>query len=345
MKCKGFLGFLILFLGFSFLMTSCSKEPTQQDIESKGLPSSGGKTLEAILVIPDEVYKGEIKDSVGKYFMKACPWLAQPEPLFDIVQMNPTGFFNSEMFTKHRNIIIIDIKAGNPNKLKKQLDYKSYPQAYFEFSVDNRDSLFALMNRFSDLIKTQFYNNEHRRVNSAFKKLENTDITRKLKSKFGFYLTLSEEFYLAVNEENFVWLRKEPKDGSLAIMIYAMDYKNEEQFSQENIIALRDELAKKYIPGPTRGSYMGTEHRFGFLCDTVQIGEEKITAIETRGLWRLYNDFMGGPFVNYCFRDSQGQRLVMIDCFVYSPKQSKRDQLMQLEAVAYGIKYENKTKN
>ncbi len=110
MKCKGFLGFLILFLGFSFLMTSCSKEPTQQDTESKGLPSSGGKTLEAILVIPDEVYKGEIKDSVGKYFMKACPWLAQPEPLFDIVQMNPTGFFNSEMFTKHRNIIIIDIK-------------------------------------------------------------------------------------------------------------------------------------------------------------------------------------------------------------------------------------------
>ena len=71
---------------------------------------------------------------------------------------------------------------------------------------------------------------------------------------------------------------------------------------------------------------------------------DKIPAIETRGLWRLFNDYMGGPFVNYCFRDSQGQRLVMIDCFVYSPKQSKRDQLMQLESVAYGIKYENKTK-
>ena len=90
---------------------------------------------------------------------------------------------------------------------------------------------------------------------------------------------------------------------------------------------------------------MGIVHRFGFIRDTVQIGEDKITAIETRGLWRLFNDYMGGPFVNYCFRDSQGQRLVMIDCFVYSPKQSKRDQLMQLEAVAYGIKYENKTKN
>jgi hypothetical protein len=342
MKCKRFIGLFVVV--FSLIMAACSKEPTQQDIESKGLPSSGGKTLEAIVVVPDELYKGEIKDSVGKYFMKACEWLPQPEPLFDVVQMNPTGFFNSEMFTKHRNIIIIDIKAGNPNKLKKQIDYKSYPQAYFEFSVDNRDSLFALMARYSDLIKRQFYTNEHKRVDAAFKKLENTDITRKLKSKYGFHLTLSEEFYLAVNEDNFVWIRKEPKDCSLGIMIYAMDCKNESQFKEENIIALRDTLAKKYIPGPTRGSYMGTEERFGFIRDTVQIGEDKITAIETRGLWRLYNDFMGGPFVNYCFRDDEGKRFVMIDCFVYSPKQSKRDQLMQLESVAYGIKYEKNPK-
>ncbi len=339
MKSKGFLAIILMFLTFSVVITSCSKEKTQAEIDSKGLPSSGGKTLEAILVIPDEVYKGEIKDSIGKYFMQACPWLPQPEPLFDIVQMNPVGFFNSEMFTKHRNIIIIDIKAGNPNKLKKQIDYKSYPQAYFEFSVDNRDSLFSLMARFSDVIKNQFYENEHKRVNAAFKKLENTKITQTLKQKFGFHLTLSEEFYLAVNEENFAWIRKEPKDCSFGIMVYAMDYKNKEQFNEEQIIALRDTLAKKYIPGPTRGSYMGTEERFGFMRDTVQIGESKITAIETRGLWRLYNDYMGGPFVNYCFKDENEQRFVMIDCFVYSPKLSKRDQLMQLESVVFGIKY------
>mgnify|MGYP003524905603 CR=1 FL=1 len=112
MKSRGFLGIVFAFLAFSLLLTSCSKGKSEQDIESKGLPSSGGKTLEAILVIPDEVYKGEIKDSIGEYFMKACPWLPQPEPLFDVVQMNPVGFYNSEMFTKHRNIIIVDIKRG-----------------------------------------------------------------------------------------------------------------------------------------------------------------------------------------------------------------------------------------
>lgn len=342
MRSNVLLRIFVLVMAGALLVTSCSKEKTPQETESKGLPSSAGKTLEAILVIPDEVYKGEIKDSVGKYFMKACPWLPQPEPLFDVVQMNPNGFYNSNMFTKHRNIIIIDINAGNPNKLKKRIDYKAFPQAYFEFSVDNRDSLFSLMSRFSDVIKEQFYNNEYRRVNAAFKRLENTKITQTLKKKYGFNLTLSEEFYLAVDEENFVWLRKEPKESSLGIMIYAMDYKNEQQFNQEQIIALRDTIARKYIPGPTRGSYMGTENRFDFIRDTVQIGEEKITAIETRGLWRLFNDFMGGPFVNYCFKDEEGKRFVMIDCFVYSPKTSKRDQLMQLESVVYGIKYNNK---
>ena len=79
------------------IKTSTSENP-------KNLPSSGGKTLEMILVIPDEIYKGELKDSIGGYFMKACEGLSQPEPLFDVVQMNPNAFFKSEMFQKHRNV-------------------------------------------------------------------------------------------------------------------------------------------------------------------------------------------------------------------------------------------------
>jgi hypothetical protein len=60
-------------------------------------------------------------------------------------------------------------------------------------------------------------------------------------------------------------------------------------------------------------------------------------AIETRGLWRLVGDFMGGPFVNYVFLDEETNQMVMIDAFLYSPRRSKRDLLMQLEAIAYSI--------
>jgi len=60
------------------LFTACSKKDTKQDTDSKGLPASGGKTLEVVLVVPEELYNGEVKDSVGTYFMKACKGLSQP---------------------------------------------------------------------------------------------------------------------------------------------------------------------------------------------------------------------------------------------------------------------------
>lgn len=320
------------------LFGGCAKKEAKKDDPAGGLTSSGGKTLEVLLIVPDEIYKGELQDSIGKRFMAACEGLNQAEPLFDVVQMNPSGFFNSDMLQKHRNIIVIDLKNGNSNKLKKTINYKSYPQAYFVFEVDCRDSLFALLNRSSEMIKQQFYDNEHKRVAAAFKRLENTKVTSRLKKKFGFWLTVSEEFYIAADEQDFVWLRKEPKDASLDIMIYTMPMGGEGLFKEEKIIELRDKIAKEHIPGPTKGSYMGTETRFPYVRREVKVGE--FDAVETRGLWRLFGDWMGGPFVNYCFEDKANHRFVMIDCFVYSPRHPKRDRIMQLESVVYGIQTE-----
>ncbi len=320
----------------ALLFAGCSKEKPKTAEPGGGLPSSAGKTLEVLLIVPDEVYKGELQDSIGNYFMKPCEGMSQPEPWFDVVQMNPSGFFNSDMLQKHRNIIVIDLKAGNPNKLGKAIDYKSFPQAYFVFEVDNRDSLFALISRHSQMIREQFYANEHKRVAAAFNRLENTDITRRLKKKFGFWLTVSEEFYMAKDEDNFVWLRKEPKDGSMSITIYTEPYVGEGQFKEEKIIELRDKVAKEYVPGPAKGSYMGTETRFPYTRKEVKIGE--YDAIETRGLWRLFGDWMGGSFINYCFHDKAHDRFVMIDCFLYSPRHPKRDQLMQFEGIVKDIK-------
>lgn len=319
-----------------FFAVGCSKKSEVKNDNPKGLPSSGGKTLEVLVIVPEQLYKGELKDSIGHCFMKACEGLPQAEPLFDVVQMNPEGFFNSEMLQKHRNIIVIDMKAGNANKLKATVDFKSTPQAYFLFETDNRDSLFALLSRNADKIRNQFYENERKRVYSAFKRLENTDVTRKMKKRFGFWLTVSEEFYIAADKSDFMWLRKETKDESLDIMICTKPYSGKMLPSQEEIIAMRDSVAKANIPGPAKDSYMGTETRSPFYSQRVSIGG--FEAEETRGLWRLFGDWMGGPFVNYCFIDELHGRLVMIDCFVYCPRHPKRDRLMQLEGIVYGLK-------
>ncbi len=315
---------------------------TKSKIENpRNLPSSGGKTLEMILVMPDAYYKDDIKDSIGTYFLKACDGISNPEPLFDLVQMPPKNFYNSEMFQKHRNILIVDFNSQNDNTIYKRYDYKSYPQAYFEISVRDKQALFEILQKYSNVVINKYYDNEHRRVYNAFKRLENIEITRKLKHSFGFSLNMSNEFSISIFEDDFAWFRKDyfahKHQRTLNIMVHKTAYIGEGMFKEEKIIELRDKIAKENIPGPTRGSYMGTESRFPLVRKEIMM--DSLRVVETRGLWRLFNDFMGGSFINYVFYNPNTDEFVMIDCFLYAPNQNKRDELMQLESIVYSIKF------
>ncbi|MDR1006473.1 MAG: DUF4837 family protein [Bacteroidales bacterium] len=329
---------IILYATIVVLICGCGSKKSDN---SGTKPSSGGKTLEVLLIVPDEVYAGELKDTVNYYFEKPCEGLNQAEPLFDVVKLNPAGFYQSDMFQKHRNVIIISLNDTNKNKLYQYNDYKSSPQTYFEFSANSRDSLYSMIRRSANMITKQFYENEYKRIGKAFKKLENIEATKAIKERFGFDLVVSEDFYIAVKKPNFIWIRKETQDVSLGLMIYKTQWTGEMPDEQQ-IIAIRDKITKENIPGPSSGSYMGVEQRFELTHHNVVLSNTD--AIETRGLWRLLYEpdakitaFMGGAFVNYCFKTKDGKNLIMIDGFVYSPSKSKRDQLIQLESVVRNI--------
>ena len=86
------------------------------------------------------------------------------------------------------------------------------------------------------------------------------------------------------------------------------------------------------IPGSIEGSYMTTSLDV-YLPESKVIDFKEMYAVETRGLWKLVNDFMGGPFVNICFTNPEGDQLYFIEGFVYAPENSKRDQIRQVEAI------------
>lgn len=337
---------LLISIIASFL-TSCNKEQTTKDKLTMGLPSSGGKTLEMIVVADEELYKGELRDAIGKLFETAQEGLNQNEPLFDVIHLKTEGFIHSDMLQKHRNILIIDYKKGNPNKMYNEINRRVFPQAVYKLMVDNKDSLFSILTQFSPTIKKQFYKNEHDRIFNAFKRDENIQLTQQIQNTFDIKLTISSDFYLAKQSDinkngknDFFWIRKETKNESYGIMIYKMPFTSQDLLKKEKIIDIRNQIAKQNIPGPAKDSYMGTEERFDIYIDTVKINN--IIAIEARGLWRLFGDFMGGPFVNYCFQNPTTKDFIMIDCFLYSPKKSKRDLLMQLESIAYSLNREVK---
>jgi hypothetical protein len=331
---------IVLAMTAIMIVAGCTKN-TNDGQSSKS--SSGGKTLEVLVIVPDNVYKGELADTLRAYFAKPCEGLNQIEPTFDLVQLNPAGFYKSDMFQRHRNIIIINLNDTNKNNLYQYTDYKAAPQNYFEFSMNNRDSLYAFIRKSSAMIMNKFYANEYKRIHNAFYKLRNVKVSEVVSKRFGFNLTVSEDFYVATDKSDFVWIRKEPKDASLGIFIYKEKIKNAD--FKPDIVAIRDRVTKENIPIGNTGNYMGVEQRADLVSSNVTLNDG-VQALETRGLWRTLQtpqtqirNFMGGAFVNYCFLDSDKEHLVMIDCYIYSPKDSKRDKLIQLESVVRNIKF------
>ncbi len=60
---------------------------------------------------------------------------------------------------------------------------------------------------------------------------------------------------------------------------------------------------------------------------------------EMRGLWNVTGDFMGGPFVSYSTIDVRTNRVLTLDCYVYSPKLGKRNFLRSVEHILYNVKF------
>jgi hypothetical protein len=68
-------------------------------------------------------------------------------------------------------------------------------------------------------------------------------------------------------------------------------------------------------------------------------------ASEMRGLWRLENDFMGGPYISVAELDASNQRVVVAFGYIYAPSKDKRNLLQQVEAMIYTLKLNQQDKN
>ena len=93
---------------------------------------------------------------------------------------------------------------------------------------------------------------------------------------------------------------------------------------------------KREVPGPAEGSYMATERRVALEGRVVDLDGAKY-CVETRGLWRLFGDFMGGPFVSYSILSPDGKQVVELTGYVYCPRFNKRDYLMQVDSIGRSI--------
>ena len=307
----------------SVVLVSCLKKEAN-------LPRKTSGAINTIsVIIEDQLWNGEVGDSIRNKFASPVIGLPEEEPLFTINQF-PIQLLEG-FATASRSIIIVKKAAENKFEIKKN-QYAS-PQNVFHISGKTAVEILQLLEEHSpEIIRyiKQAEISESQRINQ--KALLPAGLFKK---QFQLSLQVPSNFEQVMRKPNFVWLKKNSISGSSSLLLYQLPLKTIRTSTvSAAILSMRDSIGK-YIQGTEPQTYMISETGYTpyFFKSTL----DHRLAYETRGTWQLQNDYMSGPFINYTIVDSINKRLVVLEGFCYSPSKEKRDVMHELEAIMHSV--------
>lgn len=285
------------------------------------------------IAINDQLWSGEIGDSLRKKFAAPVDGLSQEEPLF-IIQQFPIRLFDTHK-SAHTNLILIKKEEKSGYRLVH--DRFMNPQNLVLISGRSIGEIINYIEQNGDSLVTIFRETEIQRSQDLIRKNLLSD--EKIRKKFKVSLDVPATFQYVMEKPNFIWLKKEILSGNTSILIYKVPFKTllKNNDVVNNIIEMRDAIGGKYIKGKENNSSMITEESYAPYFDTTVIDGKR--AYETKGTWELKGDYMSGSFINYAILDRKKREFIVIEGFCYAPSTSKRDLMMELEAIIKSVHF------
>ena len=320
---------IILIVLAASVLTACKDNDA-----TKLLPNVTGKSGEVVLVIEPDYWSSNIGAEFRKTLTQEHPALPQKEPIFDLVHIPYKAFSN--IFKTHRNILLarIDKNISEP-KIVIQEDVWAKPQLIVNIIAPDEEQLESLIREKGDLLVARILKAEMGRYAANYKKYEQIGTADHIQKRFGIRLTLPKGYTIDVDTTNFMWIENRGRgDMVQGIFVYSYD-KPEVELTTDYLFAKRNQFTKMYVPGPNRGSYMAVESEA--IPYRREMKVNGIDVIEIRNLWKIENDFMGGPFVSFTMVDDENNKVIAVDGFVYAPQFDKRDHLRQVEAILNSV--------
>ena len=220
-------------------------------------------------------------------------------------------------------------------KINLQENLWSRPQLVISISAPDRESYNSLVENNKQKISDVLLGAERKRILSNYRKYEEKKLRKQLEKKYNLSLIIPKGYTLAIDTTNFVWISHETPYISQGLFIYFYDYTDTLQFEKESLIDKRNEVLKSFVPGSLPTSYMTTEKEIPVNYEQFYLKDKYFA--ELKGLWRVENDFMGGPFHSFSTVDEKRNRIVCVEAYLYSPKFDKRNYMRQLEAILFTL--------
>ena len=353
---------LLLVLGLT--ISSCSKQQrTNLDLNTK--PTSLGNVYQVLVVTEANLLKTSLYDTID--YNLAPPYTVVPnmEDALDLDYINPLDFVG---YMKHRRHIvfigtldgdnrtsrIIQESLGKENIIKARensgfryamrKDVWAKGQHVFYLFAPTSEGLPSAIHKASPKIIKEIYKSELEISKaSAYAGGLNNSAMIEVERKLGISIEVPKGYRLASNEvleDDAVWIRHDAQEIGYNILIQVMDYSNETELKTDNLIKIRNKLGKKYVTSNIEGAHMTTEldnRPFPMFTSTSINGNY---ALEGRGLWKMVDDYMGGPFLSYMVYNPNTNKVVYMDAFLQAPaKKAHRNYVQRLQTIMQTLNF------
>ncbi len=313
---------------------SCGQEGRKKAL----LPTISGKAGEVIIVLGKSDWEGEVGDSLRDLLTAECPYLPQKEPLYTLVHVVPTAFTN--IFQIHRNIIVMNISSSvtSPGVIYGS-DVWAQPQCVININAPDNETAVRLVEEDGRNILAYIETAERNRIINNSKRYEESSLAKAVTPLIGGSPHFPTGYVMKKNSQGFIWIAYETTYVNQGFLIYKYPATGDQavDLTLDNIIMHRNQALKENVPGMFDNTYMITSEITKPGLKYVNYKGHSFA--EVRGLWEVYNDFMGGPFVSHSFYSKDGSEIICMDGFVYAPKYDKRHYMRQVEAILYSFEW------
>ena len=346
--------FFSLITVLAFALSSCAGD------FASGLnprPSAFGKINSLFVIADDDVWAAGASDSIAFFFEAPYLILPQPEPIFDVRHITPREIAEQPTLQELRNYIVLadlsnedspttqmvlsDLNDARVQQVREEgfgsavarNKWATNQQLIYLLGKNHNELLTGLSTAYPAVVKRIDERENERIKTTAYFPGVNRSLGREIQARSGALMDIPGNYErVPVEAENFAWVRKNVKGGSLNIMATKIPYDSPDQLSKEGLKAIRDRVGKEYFGSSLDSTWMKiNDTDLPLFVTPTEINGKY--SLEGRGIWEMENDFLAGPFISYLINDEDDRQLVLIDGFVLAPGRKKREFMEELTQV------------
>jgi len=340
---------------FSLLLLSCSGENGETSNAMK--PKAKGSIGEIVLAIDSTKWAGPVGEELRGIFEADLPGMIRSEPQFKVHRVDPRAM--TRMLKMYTNLIFVttfDDKKGGSQVLNAQFTPESKAKAAADPSMyslrmedefaqgqevlylfgNNEQELIANLRKNKDQLQNLFEVRERDRLAKPLLARKNAAAQSDGRKNLGIEIMPPASYQIAKSVPGFLWLRQPTPTQDrpdISVYFHVQDYTKEEQTFPQNILALRDSLAKVHVFADPEdpNSFMTSEKQIPPAFRNMVINDN--FTVEIRGTWKTNDMSMGGTYLGYLMVDQKKGKLYYMEGFVYFPNEVHRDALREIQAV------------